>query len=280
MLRALFSGLQGRFLALILLAILPGFGWTFYVGFEQRRQAMADAKEDALQLARVTAANQARLFEAERQLLATIAALPEVLGGDAVACNTRLADLHQQYPRYANLTVVTPDGETSCSALPFTPPVSVAQRSWFQRATQTRTFVVGDYQVGTITGKATINLAYPILGAADQIRAIVSAALDLGWLNQLLAEAQPPEGPSLSIVDRTGTIVARSPDTERWIGQSLPEAPIVRTVLAQGAGTADLADLDGVARLFAFKQLVGSGRNASLYMVVGIPKAAVFAEAD
>ena len=280
MLRALFSGLQGRFLVLILLAILPGFGLTFYVGFEQRRQAMADAKEDALQLARVTAANQARLFEAERQLLATIAALPEVLGGDAAACSTRLAELRQQYPRYANLTVVTSDGETSCSALPFTPPVSVAQRSWFQHATQTRTFVVGDYQVGTITGKATVNVAYPILGAADQIRAIVCAALDVGWLNQLLAEAQPPEGTSLSMVDRTGTIMARSPDAERWVGQSLPKTPIVRTVLAQGAGTADLPDLDGVARLFAFKQLVGSGRNASLYMVVGIPKAAVFAEAN
>jgi hypothetical protein len=51
----------------------------------------------------VIAANQARLFEAERQLLATIAALPEVLGGDAAACNARLADLSQRYPRYANL---------------------------------------------------------------------------------------------------------------------------------------------------------------------------------
>jgi Cache domain/GAF domain/HAMP domain len=280
MLPALLSSLQVRFLLLIFLAILPGFGLTCYLGFEQRQQAVADAKEDALQLARLLTANQARLFEAERQLLATIAELPEVRSGDAMSCNALLADLRQRYVRYANLTVVTAEGETLCSALPFTAPVSVTQRSWFQRVTHIRTFVVGDYQVGTITGKATINVAYPILGEADQIRAIISAALDLGWLNQLLAEAQPPEGTMLSLIDRNGTIVAHSPDTERWVGRSQPDAPIVRTVLAQGAGTADLPDLDGVARLFAFKPLVGSGRHASLYIVVGMAKAVVFAEAD
>ncbi len=280
MLPALLSSLQVRFLLLILLAILPGFGLTCYLGFEQRRQAVADAKEDALQLARLTAGNQARLFEAERQLLVTIAELPEVLGGDAVVCNALLADLRQRYVRYVNLTVVAPDGETSCSALPFTPPVSAARRSWFERATQTRSFVVGDYQVGTITGQATINVAYPILGTAHQIRAIVSAALDLGWLNQLLAEAQPPEGTTLSMIDRTGVIVAHYPDPERWVGRSSADAPIVRTVLAQGEGAADLPDLDGMARLFAFKPLVGSGQDASLFVFVGVSKAAVFAAAD
>src|SRR6266511_4867963 len=133
MLPALLSSLQVRFLLLILLAILPGFGLTCYLGFEQRQQAVADAQEDALQLAHMTAANQARLFEAERQLLATIAERPEVLGSDAVACNALLADLRQRYPRYANLTVVTAEGETLCSALPFTVPIRVTQRSWFHQ---------------------------------------------------------------------------------------------------------------------------------------------------
>jgi hypothetical protein len=159
MLPAFFSNLQVRFLLLILLAVLPGFGLTCYSGFEQRQRALATAKEAVLQLARLTAAHQGQLIETERQLLGTIAQLPEVLGGDRAACQARLADLHRQHPRYANLTVVTADGETFCSALPFTPPVSVVQRSWFQRVTRSRAFAVGDYQVGTITGKATVNVA-------------------------------------------------------------------------------------------------------------------------
>ena len=108
MLPAFFSSLQVRLLLLLLLALLPGFAMTFYLGFEQRQQAIANAQAGALQLARVTAANQSRLLDAERQLLVTIAELPVVLIGDAAACHARFADLRQQYPRYVNLTVVTP----------------------------------------------------------------------------------------------------------------------------------------------------------------------------
>jgi signal transduction histidine kinase/HAMP domain-containing protein len=280
MLPASFSSLQVRLLLLLLLALLPGFGMTFYLGFGQRQQAIGNAKAETLQFARVIAANQGRLIDAERQLLVTIADLPEVLNGNAAACHARLADLRRQYSRYANLTVVTPAGATACSALPFTPPASVTQRSWFQRVTSTRRFVVGDYQVGTITGKATINLAYPILDEDRQIQAIVVAALDVGWLNQLLVEAQPSEGTTLSLIDRRGTIVAHYPDPKQWVGRSLSDAPIVRTVLAQGQGTAELSDLDGVARLFAFQPFVDAEQQASLWIVVGMAQSMVFAEAD
>jgi signal transduction histidine kinase/DNA-binding response OmpR family regulator len=274
------SSLQVRLLLLLLLGVLPAFGLACYLGIEHRQQAMAKAHADALRLARTAAATQARAIESEHQLLATIAELPDVRGGDAAACQARFADLLNQYPRYANLAVTTPDGHTACSALPFPPPAHPSHRAWYQRVLASRTFVVGDYQVSTITGKATINMALPVLGEADQILAILTAALDVGWLNQLLAEAHLPEAATLSIVDRSGTMVARYPDPERWVGRSVMDTPIVQTVLAQGAGAAALPGPDGVTRLFAFKPLVGSGHDAYLYMFVGMSTAAVLAEAD
>ena len=280
MLPAFFSSLQVRFLVLLLLAVLPGLGLTCYLGFEQRQRAVVDARDDAVHLVRLTVANHEQLIEAERQWLATIAQLPEVLAGDPSACQTRFAELRQQYPRYANLTVVTSAGETVCSALPFTPPVSVAQRAWFQRVIHTHAFAAGDYQVGTITGKAAINVAYPLLDTAHEIRAIIAAALDVRWLNHRLAETPLPKGTTVSLLDRQGTMVARYPDPDRWVGRSLPDAQIIRTVLAQGEGTVDLPDLDGVARLFAFKPLIGAGPQSSLAIVVGIAKAVVYADAD
>jgi PAS domain S-box-containing protein len=274
------SSLRVRLLLVLLLGVFPAFGLACYLGVEHRRQAMAKAHADAIQLARTAAATPERLIEAERQLLATLAALPDVRGGDAAACQARFADLLNQYRRYANLAVTTPDGYTTCSALPFTPPVRTTHRAWYRRVLASRAFVVGDYQVGTITGKATINMALPVLGEANQILAILTAALDVGWLNQLLAEAHLPEAATLSIIDRSGTMVARYPDSERWVGRSVMDTPIVQTVVAQGAGAADLPGLDGVTRLFAFKPLVGSGQDAYLYMFVGVSTAAVFAEAD
>jgi signal transduction histidine kinase len=220
------------------------------------------------------------LIETERQWLATIAQLPEVLSGDPAACQTRFAELRQRYPRYANLAVVTPEGQIVCSALPFTLPVSVVQRSWFERVRQTHAFAAGDYQVGSITGKATINVAYPILDEVSELRAIINAALDVRWLNDRLAEALLPEGTTVSLFDRQGTVVARSPDPDRWVGQSLPDTSIVRTVLAQGEGLVDLPDVDGVVRVFAFKPLVGAGSQSSLAIAVGIAKGVVYAEAN
>jgi signal transduction histidine kinase/HAMP domain-containing protein len=265
---------------LLLVAVLPGLGLTCYLGFEQRQRAVAEARDDAVHLVHLAAANHEQLIETERQWLATIAQLPEVSSSDPSACQTRLAELRQQYPRYANLAIVTSRGETVCSALPFTPPVSVAQRSWFQRVTHTRAFAAGDYQVGTLTGKATINMAYPLLDEAQEIQAIINVALDLRWLNDRLAEALLPEGSTVSLLDQQGTIVARSPDPDRWVGRSLPNAQIIRTVLAQGEGLVDLPDVDGVVRVFAFKSLVGAGSQSSLAIVVGITKSVVYAEAN
>ncbi len=113
-------------------------------------------------------------------------------------CNARLAELLQKYPRYANLATVTAQGYVACSGLPFTPSLSVTRRAWFKRALKTHAFAVGDYQVGMISGKATINLAYPVLDEANRLQVIIAAALDIGWLNQRLAEAQPPEDPVLT----------------------------------------------------------------------------------
>ena len=134
--------------------------------------------------------------------------------------------------------------------------------------------------MGRISGKSTIPLAYPLLGEANEIRAIVTAALDLDWLNRVLTEVPPPAGTTLSLIDPNGTIIARYPDPEPWVGQSLRHTPLIRTVLLQETGVSDLPDLDNVARLFAFRPLVGSGPSASLSVCAGIAKAAVFVEAD
>ena len=85
-----FSSLQMRFLVLLLMAVLPGLGLTCYLGFEQRRRAMAEARDDAVQLVHLTATSHEQLIETERQWLATIAQLPEVLSGDPSACQDAL----------------------------------------------------------------------------------------------------------------------------------------------------------------------------------------------
>ena len=164
-LRSPFASLRARLLWLVLMAILPAMGLVLYTGLEQRREAAAQAKDEALRLVRVASANQAQLIEGARQLLIALAELPEVRGGDPAACHALFNALLNQYSLYANLGVADPNGDVWCSAVPLTGRVNISDRVYFRRAQKTHGFAVGDYQIGRITGKATVNFGYPALDA-------------------------------------------------------------------------------------------------------------------
>jgi len=201
-----------------------------------------------------------------------------VHAGDSDTCTPLFTKLLKQYPVYANLGAAHPNGEVFCSGAPLTQPISVAGSAWFQRVVQRRDFIIGEYQRSLVTGAFTLVLGYPILDATDQVQAVVAAALDLGRLNQLAAQARLPAGATLTAVDRNGTIVAHHPDPQRWVGVALPEAPLIKAMLAQGEGTAEVLGVDGIRRLYAFTQVRGAA-EVGMYVSIGIPTEVAFADA-
>jgi len=275
------ASLRVRLLALVLLAVLPALALTLYTHLEERRLSAAQVQDNALRLARLVSADQARLIEGARQLLASLAMLPQVRGADTASCSALFSDLLSQYSLYANLGVASPQGDIFCSGLPFSGPVSAAHRTWFQRAVQTRAFTVGDYQIGTITRRATLNFGYPVLGAAGGLEAVVFSALDLEWLNQFAAHAQLPAGSVLTVIDRNGTILVRYPSDPTRVGQSMPEGRIFQAILARhGEGTAQGTGADGVPRLYSFAPLGRTQHGDDASVSIGIPSTVAFAEAD
>jgi len=276
-----FSSLRPRLLLLVLLSVVPALGLILYTALEQWRLAVAQVPEQALRLTQIISSNEERLIEGARQLLVTVARLPEVQGGESSACSRLFAELLKQHSLYANFGAIKPNGDLFCSALPTRRPLNAADRAYFQRAIKTRNFAIGDYQIGRATGRPSINFGYPIVDDAGQVRAVIYAALDLAWLNELLAEAQLPLGATLTVIDHKGTILARHPEPEKWIGKSVPEAPVAEAVLTQrGEGTAKVTGTDGIPRLYAFMRLGTAPQTPSLYVSVGIPAKTVFADVD
>src|SRR5262245_49387416 len=223
--RSLFSSLRVRLFLLVVLAVLPALGAIFYSDLEQRRWAAAQAQEDALRLVQLAAADQAQLLQGAHQLLIALAQLPAVREGDTVACTTLFTSLLKRYPAYTNLGADRPNGDVFCTVVPLTQPLNVANFSWFQRVVQTREFIIGEYQKSLVANEFVLVLGYPVLDDTGQVQAVVAASLDLGRLNQLAAQARLPQGATLTAVDRNGTVVARYPDPQRWVGLVLPEAP-------------------------------------------------------
>ncbi len=275
------TGLRARLLLLVFFAVVPAFGLIGYTTIKQRDAAAVSARENAGTVVRLAAQQYEQLIAATRQLLIGMSQLTAIRQfRNAPACSQTLAQLLQAYPYYTNFGLAAPDGRVVCSALPLKGPASAADRSYFIRALRSRDFSVGDYQIGRISGIEAINFGYPILDADKNVQAVVYAALDLRWIEQLMTTAHLPEGSTLTVVDSRGTILARYPDIRQWVGKPLPDAPLVQTLLAhRGAGTAQLEGLDGVRRLYAFAPLQSSA-SGDVYVSVGIPTAVAFASAN
>lgn len=273
------SSLRVRLLVLVLLALLPAFGLILYTAFEQRRQTALDVQDTALRLARLASSDHGRLITGTHQLFIGLAQLPAVRSRNARECNELLARLMAQYPLYANIGAIDPEGHLYCSGAPIAGPVDLADRAYFRRALATRTFAVGEYQIGRVTGKATINVGYPVLDGNGRVEAVLFAALDLSWLNQFVAQANLPAGSTVTVVDQKGTILVRHPDASRWVGQSLPPSAI-GTILAQRTGVAEASGLDGVERLFGFAPLLGTPEIGDVYLSIGVPVQTAFGPAN
>jgi len=277
-----FADLRVRLLLLVSLVLLPILCLTVYTNREERRLAVIEAQLNALGLARLAANEQESLIEGARQLLFALAHLPSVQNYDAAECSLFLDDLLEHYPLYENLGAVHPDGDIFCSAIQGVPTPNVADRSWFQRALQTRDFVAGDYIIARITGKPTLSTAYPVLDGAGGVRAVVFAGIDLNWLDNWLDKhvtgAQMLAGSTVSVVDHAGTILTRYPDRERWRGKSLL-ASTMQSLIAQGEAVGEAEGVDGVPRLYGATRLCCL-QGGDIFVRVGIPKAVAFAEAN
>lgn len=272
--------LRVRLLLLVLTALVPVVALVLISGLEARHAEGRHAQEHAMQLVRVIARDQEKSIHEAHQFLITLAHLPALQARDASACNQFMENALAQYPRYANLGALTPAGAVFCSAQPFTHGTQASSSTWFQRALKSRNFAMSDYHIGGITGRAVLTLAQAALDDAGSLRAVAFASLDLEWLNRVVAEAQLPAGSILTVIDGEGRMLVRFPDPEFWLGQSVPDNPLLKVLLTQEAeGMSEGSGPDGIKRLYAYRQL-GPAPNVNTYVIIGIPKKVVYAESE
>jgi signal transduction histidine kinase len=277
------ASLRFRLLLLVLLAVIPSFFLTVFTNWNERRLAVVAAREEALRLARLAAADQEQLVEGVRQLLMTLARLPEIHGDDAAQCQALLADLLRQHRRYTNLGVIKAGGEAFCSGSPLAKGDLNSEHTLVtsaREAIETGEFVVGDYQAGRATrGEAVVAFAYPVFNAAGERLSAVYATLDLTWLNQFAGKMDLPQGSTLTVIDRKGTVLARHPERGKWVGQAAPEALLIHGLAGNlDEDTAQVVGEDNVSRLYAFTALRAAGGAA--FVSVGIPAEIAFAASN
>jgi PAS domain S-box-containing protein len=278
--RYFFSQVRTKLLLLVLLLIVPTFSLVLYISFEQRHLEKQRARESAIATSRLAAAQQKQFIRNARQMLATLSQFSFLtLTTNAGFAEAHLVNLQKLSPDYLTFGLIERDGTVFCSASPNQTATSLANRSYFQRVLQTKKFAIGDFQVGRLTGEPSLNFGYPIFNEDLQLTRVLFAALKLALLSQSITNVPVPNGTMITVVDRSGNIVACHPQADKWVGKSLVGLPLFDWLNANAQGVAQLQGVDGISRLHAVT-CITEETLPSLFVSVGIPIETSFAQAN
>ncbi len=276
-----FLSLRTRLLLLSILTLLPALGLLLYTTFEQRLEATNQARAQAISLLQLAALDQKHMVGGARQQLITLTQLPFVhdlaLAGQ---CTELFARLKLQHHFYNNLGVADREGQVYCSGAPLSQSVNIADRDYFRAVMTKRDFAISDYQIGRIAKKAVIVFGYPVMDDANVIQGVAFVSIDLAkWFKELAAGTALPEGASLLLINNKGTIFARHPNPEQWLGKTMVDRPLMNAIKAGlQQGGVDDRGIDGVQRFYVYTRLYDAP-TGQVYLVAGIPSAHLYADA-
>ena len=210
-------------------------------------------------------------------LLVAASRLESVRSRDPARCSQELVRIIAALPEFPAVAAFDASGVTNCGSNPAAPSISISDRPYFQATLQRKQFVVSDYVIGRQTGSGTIAFTYPALDDAGNVVAVMLMFINSRPLSELLNNPPLPAGAFVALVDTGGTIVARWPDPEGWVGQNVATAAWARDSLQEPSGAMQLAMPDGNDFAVGFARLQAP---AQWTVAVGLPLAPVLAQSD
>jgi signal transduction histidine kinase/DNA-binding response OmpR family regulator len=268
-------GLRTRFILIGFAASLPLVLILLNMADQERDRAMSAALDRVSLLASVAAEREAQLVEQARLLLMFLANSAEVQAGGE-ACDALLARHVELYPWLGELRVSAVDGSGLCADRSDAARPNLADRSYFRRVLAGERFNVSELVIDRISGEPRIIAAGPVRRGSRTV-AVISGGIKLEVFAALLRSGQNADGDLVAwMVDRDGTLIARQPPLPQLTGQHIGDRPVVRLALRSPRGVAEVDDLEGVPRLFAFRPLPES----DAVMAVGLDRASVVGAID
>ena len=177
--------------------------------------------------------------------------------------------------------IVADDGRLLVATDPARRAGDEADRSFFQRALQTRRFAVGRYALEE--GRPAVRVGHPVIDPGGAVKAVLFATVDLSSLHTVLHRIELPGSSVVLVLDEGGRVLARFPDPSHDPGMDAAGsfAP-ARRLAVPDAGSVSVTGPDGVARRFGFTSLRSGGDATGATVAVGIPErtATAAAEAD
>ena len=269
--------LRSRLILLVLTAVVPACALLLDTAAKYRELTATQIRQNAVAAARAIASEQDRVLENAHEFLVTISRVPQIKDMDPAACPKILAGLLE--PRYADLVVTDRSGKPLCTALAPANSLAHPRGGHHARSIAAYDFAVGDLRRSRGGDKTLLDVSYPILAHPGVVRSVVSATLDLSWINRFAVETHLYPGATFTLVGANGEVLLRHPSEPAWIGKSIfADAIKSRGLDMKTEQTLEAAGPDGVSRLFAFSPLKNAVAGQAVYAAVDLPVPVAFAK--
>lgn len=132
-----------------------------------------------------------------------------------------------------------------------------------------RATVLTDLFIGPVTQKLALAMGVPV-GTGDEVTYSLNIGLDPARISALIGQQPLPDGWVVAVLDTTGTIVGRSRDAQRYVGQKAV-GEIVAAAHARPSGVLESITKDGIPVYSAYVNSKPWGWT----VVVGAPKSVI-----
>ena len=267
-----FSNLPIR-VQLIILAVLltlPALGIIVYSGLKERTNDYHKAGIESQKLADNLVAEQGNIINEARQLGSILAELPDVANRNTDKVQSVISNTLKKNPQFKNIFLTDENGMVWASALPFVPPLSLANRRFFVGASTTRQFSSGEFLIGSISQRPVFAVAYPLLNS-NLFRGTVVIGLDLDVMKSTLNRAQLPPNSNYVLVDHKGIILSRGTENGRNVGEPILAADLKRMETGPERDTYEFIRSEGDRRIVTYHKLFLPGEQKPyMYVRAGI----------
>ncbi|MDB5873974.1 MAG: fgrK [Ramlibacter sp.] len=272
-------GLRAALTFLVLIAIAPVFGVVVQASLAEQRGRVQRAEAAMRSVVDLAAAQQERLVDGVRQMLAAIAYSPPVYQNDPQACASYMKRLQLQYPvTYGTFGLLDRQGGLTCRAMPPATPVNSSDRLFFRTAVETGRFSVGEFTVSRASGRPVLTFGLPVYrdDGSRELRGVAYLALDVSQADEQLRRLAVAPEVTLLVADANAIVIAAAGAKAVTIGSALPEAFLRNAVAADQPRFERATGADGGDWLFAVRP-VGRTGEGKLYVAAMMSSADVLA---
>lgn len=258
--------IQRKLIRLVAASVVPAaIAATLGIGYSYDRER-AIIEQRTLETARALAQTVDRELASAKAALTVLATSPHLASGDLAAFHRQAVDAVRDLPG-DNFVLSDPSGQQLVNTLrPYGDPLPLhGNLAHLRRVIETGQPATSDLFVGEVARRLLISVDVPVR-RGDRVAYDLAMGVFPERLAQILTRQQLPPGWVVTIFDSHGTIVARTREAERFVGQKGARA-LVQRMAEAAEGRVEVDTLEGIPVAAVFSHSAVSHWSVA----IGIP---------